>query len=146
MPITQFNALYAGQTFTSQFSFSVEEITHFGQRYDRQPMHICADAAKESRFNTLIASGWQTATVTIDHLIQDHIHTPLGMVGMGIENLRWKKPVFPGDVLTATYTVESVRLSASRPGDGVAVFHCHVANAAGETVLEMTIPTILHAG
>lgn len=147
LPMTQkkmhFDEFNEGEQVVSHFSFTPEEIIHFAERYDEQDMHLSEDRAQTTPVGGLIASGWQTAAVTINRLVQDHIGIPSGIMGMGIESLRWSKPVWPNDPLTSTVTVLEKRYSKSRPGFGILKVRCVVTDSSGEIALEMVIPTII---
>ncbi len=106
-------------------------------------MHIDANAAKDTRFGGLIASGWHTAAMTIHHMVQNHIDVPGGIVGLGMEKLQWKAPVRPDDVLTCTATVKSKKCSQSIEKSGIIVFEFHLDNQHGARVLEMMTPTLM---
>lgn len=138
-----FDEFAEGEQLVSHFSFSPEDIIHFAQRYDAQDMHLDATKAKDTPVGGLIASGWMTASVTINRLVQDHIGIPTGIMGMGIESLRWSKPVWPHDPLVSTVTVLEKRYSRSRPGFGILKVRCVVTDPSGEIALEMVIPTII---
>lgn len=138
-----FDEFVEGEQLVSHFTFSPEEIIHFAERYDAQDMHLDAQRALQTPVGGLIASGWQTAAITINRLTLDHIGIPTGIMGMGIESLRWAKPVWPNDPLISTVTVLEKRHSKSRPGFGILKVRCVVTDSSGEIALEMVIPTII---
>lgn len=142
-PKHHFDEFVVGETLISEFSFSQDEIVHFGERYDAQTMHVDPHAAKDTRFGGLIASGWQTAAMTINRMVQDHIDVPGGIVGLGMEKLRWKAPVRADDRLTCTAIVKSKKRSQSIEKSGVIVFEFHLDNQHGQRVLEMITPTLM---
>ena len=93
-----FEDLHPGMTFNSSRSYKVtaEEITEFGERYDPQPFHIDQSAGESSFFKGLAASGWLTAAIVM-RLRVESIHIAGGMIGAGVEEIRWTAPVRPGD-------------------------------------------------
>lgn len=96
-----------------------EEIVEFGKRYDPQYLHIDKERAESGPYGGLIASGWQTAA-TIMRLFVDHFLPDGASLGSpGVEELRWLKPVRPGDRLRAKVTVVSARTSTSKPDRGI---------------------------
>ncbi|MGE0801509.1 MAG: MaoC family dehydratase [Lautropia sp.] len=116
---------------------SREEIIEFASRYDPQPFHIDERAAADSLYGGLIASGWMTAGVLMRMLV-DHFISPLSSMGSpGIDELRWLKPVRPGDRLRARVEVLEMRRSVSRPDRGVIRFHQQLFNQNDEMVLSM---------
>lgn len=118
-------------------ALSAEEIVAFARAYDPQPFHVDADAARQSMFGGLIASGWHTASsymrLFVDHLLNGS--TSQG--SPGLDELRWPTPVRPGDILSATYTVLEVRPSGSRPTLGIVRGRGEMVNQRGEVVLHM---------
>ena len=114
-----------------------DEITDFARRYDPQPFHLDDAAAAESIYGGLIASGWMTCGVLM-RLLVDHFISPVSSMGSpGIDELRWLKPVRPGDRLHARLTVTGTRRSASKPDRGVVKIHQEAINQDGEVVLSM---------
>ena len=127
-----------GQIFTSPF-YKLEEdhITSFAGEYDPQAFHTDADAAKETFFGQLVASGWHTAAITMKLMVQTGMDIEGGMIGMGIDKIRWPRPTYPGDSLQVTITVKSKRLSKSRPGFGVVTVEIVTRNQNDEVAQEM---------
>lgn len=138
-----FDEFVEGEQLISHFSFTPEDIVHFAERYDEQDMHLSEELAKHTPLGGLIASGWQTATVTINRWVQDHVGIASGVLGMGLESLRWAKPIWPNDPLKSTVTVLEKRHSKSRPGYGVLKVRCVVTDSSGEIALEMVVPTMI---
>src|SRR5580698_10993249 len=106
--------------FNSSRSYKVtaEEIMEFGERYDPQPFHIDESAGESSFFKGLAASGWLTAAIVM-RLRVESMHIAGGMIGAGVEELRWTAPVRPGDSIRTEIEVVGVRHSARRPDYGV---------------------------
>jgi acyl dehydratase len=98
-------------------------------------MHIDREAAANGWFKGLIASGWHTAAVSMRLMADAAMLGNTGEVlGMGVENLAWPKPVRPGDVLEAEIEIASIRESKSNPKYGVVKLSTTVRNQRGETV------------
>ncbi len=111
------------------------DIVEFARRYDPQPFHIDPVAARQSPFGGLIASGWMTAGVMM-RLLVDHFISPLSSLGSpGIDEIRWARPVRPGDRLKVRVTVLQVRRSASKPDRGLMQLHQEAVNQRGEVVM-----------
>lgn len=119
---------------TNSLTVTEAAIVAFAREYDPQSMHVDADAAKRGRFGRLIASGWQTAGFTMRLIVQEGVFGAEGGVGMGIDDLRWPRPVFPGDTLRVVAEVLELRPSSSRPS-GVARFKLTTLNQSGDEVL-----------
>ena len=131
----------AGQRFVgpARHAVEAEAIKAFGREYDPQPMHIDEAAAAAGRYGGLIASGWQTAAVTMRLLMSGGLPPIVGgSVGAGVEGLAWPLPVRPGDVLSVETEVLETRVSRSRPEFGLVKFRARTLNQAGEVVQEMT--------
>ena len=122
-----------------RYEVTAEEIIDFARRYDPQPFHIDPEAAKQSLFGTLCASGWHTCAMTMRMLVQWMQESGQTSEGSpGIEQLRWLRPVVPGDVLSMCVKVVGARLSGSRPGYGLVTFEQQTVDAAGKPVMTMT--------
>jgi acyl dehydratase len=118
-------------------SFGAEEIMAFAKQFDPQPFHIDPQAARESAFGGLIASGWHTCAVGMRLMVEQYIGRTVSLGSPGIENIRWLKPVRAGDTLTYVRTVTESRASTSRAGVGLVKHRWEALNQAGETVLTM---------
>jgi acyl dehydratase len=114
-----------------------EMILEFAEQYDPQPVHVDPVAAAESMYGGLIASGWHTCALYMRLLYDGMISDSSSMGASGMEELRWLAPVRPGDTLTASYTVEVVQPSESRPNRGAVRFLAEMTNQHGEVVLAM---------
>jgi acyl dehydratase len=115
-----------------------EEVVGFATRYDPQPFHIDAEAARGTIYGGLIASGWMTASCAMRMMV-DHYISPLASMGSpGIDELRWLAPVRPGDRLRMRATVLESRPSRSKPDRGMLRFHWDVIRQDGTTVMSMT--------
>lgn len=129
---------YAGGTAT----VDVAAIKAFAAAFDPQPFHLDEDAARASIFGRLVASGWHTMALTMRMLVEGELCSLWGLVGLGADELRWPRPVFPGDVLSVEWEVLDVRPSSSKPDRGTARLRVTTRNQPGEIVLTL-ITTIL---
>ena len=136
-----------GDTFESPhgYTFTDADIIQFAHRYDPQVFHLDAEAAKNSIFGGLIASGFQTlaATFRLIHSIGFLTHN-LG--GPGMDELRWLKPVRPGDTLRAVAEVVEVTPSRSKPDRGALRYKVSSVNQHGETVMTALITSLVRRG
>ncbi|OGA34783.1 MAG: dehydratase [Betaproteobacteria bacterium RIFCSPLOWO2_12_FULL_64_23] len=130
---------YPGQVLEAgSASLSAEEIIEFGKKYDPQPFHIDEEQAKQSVFGGLIASGWQTASLCMRLICDLYLLEAASLGSPGIDELRWVKPVYPGDTLHLKSTVLETRASASRPDMGTVRSRSEVYNQHGELVMHMS--------
>ncbi len=110
----------AGQTFCSaRLQIDQERIKAFAAEFDPQPFHLDEESARDTIFGGLAASGWHTAALTMRLLVDSDIKPFGGIVGAGFDELRWPRPVRPGDELRVESEVLEVRPSKSRPDQGV---------------------------
>ena len=127
-----------GAVFTSRQTLIGEaEILDFARRYDPQPMHTDPMAAREGRFGGLIASGWHTAALTMSLVVESFLSKRASLASPGIDELRWLRPVRPGDRLHIRVTVVEARRSRSNPMQGIVRSFVEVINQEGEAVMTM---------
>lgn len=128
-----------GSTFeTEGKTLSEAEILDFALKYDPQPIHMDVEAAKEGPFGGLIASGIQTMAIGLRLLLQAQIFAPGASLGSpGMDELRWLKPVRPGDTLRLRGETIEVIPSRSKPDRGVLRYRMTVFNQNGEDVMSM---------
>ena len=112
-----------------------DEIVAFAREFDQQLFHLDEAAAAKSLLGGLSASGWHTCAMLMRMIWDGFLKDTASMGSPGLKEVRWLKPVRPGDTLTATYTVPEARLSKSRPGMGVCRFLYDVKNQDGATVM-----------
>lgn len=126
-----------GESFGS-YAVTKEEVVDFASKYDSQPFHIDEEMAKQSVFGGLCASGWHTCSMTMAMLV-DYMKNRgfAGMGSPGVDGIRWKTPVFPGDVLSVKGEVVEKRESESRPNLGLAKSRYQVFNQKDQLVMEM---------
>lgn len=97
-----------------------EEVIDFARKYDPQPFHLDDEAAAKTHFGRILASGWHTCAMTMSMLVANlTANKQAGLGSPGVDELRWKKPVYPGDTLRCETEVIEKRRSASRPEMGV---------------------------
>jgi acyl dehydratase len=113
---------------------SEEEILEFARRFDPQPFHIDPEAAKQSMFGGLIASGWHTGAIYMSLMVRGLLRDSASLGSAGIDELRWLKPVRPGDTLRARMTVTSLRPSSKRADRGTVFNLGEAFNQHGERV------------
>jgi acyl dehydratase len=109
-------------------------IKAFAAQFDPQPFHLDEEAARGSFFGGLAASGWHTAALSMKLLVESGFHPAGGIIGTRAEELRWPRPVRPGDELHVEGEVLEVRPSASRPGQGFVKSRVTTLNQNGEPV------------
>lgn len=109
--MSEFDAIDVGavEEFGSH-EVTADAIVAFAEQFDPQPMHTDPEAAASTPFGGLIASGWHTAAMTMRMLV-DHVFADRGeAVGTGVDDLQWREPVRPGDVLSVRTTVIGKRI------------------------------------
>jgi acyl dehydratase len=112
-----------------------EEIVEFGRRFDPQPFHVDPEAARESPFGGLIASGWHTAAIYMGMFVRGVLAGTASLGSPGVEELRWLAPVRPGDTLRGRTTITDVQPSSTTRGRGT-IFGSHeVVNQDGVVVM-----------
>jgi acyl dehydratase len=114
---------------------TAEEIIEFARRYDPQTMHVDAVAAATGPFGGLIASGWHTASLTMRLFVEHYLSKVATLPSPGIDELRWVRPVRPGDTLRMRVTVLEARRSKSKPDRGIVRSLVEVLNQNGEVVM-----------
>jgi acyl dehydratase len=127
--------LQVGQRFGSgTVAVTPEAIKAFAREFDPQPFHVDEEAAKATFFGGLAASGWHTAALTMKLLVGGAYQPVGGLIGGGADELRWPRPVRPGDVLRVESEVLEIRPSQSRPDRGMVKTRITTLNQAGEPV------------
>ena len=111
-----------------------EEIIAFASEYDPQPMHLDEDAARQTMLGGLSASGWHICMVMMRLLADGVLLDSSSMGAPGIEEMRWLKPVRPGDQVSARVTVLDKRVSKSRPEIGLVRLQIDLLNQHGDKV------------
>ncbi|MGH9847755.1 MAG: MaoC family dehydratase [Blastocatellia bacterium] len=123
------------QTFSSgRLRVDKERIKTFAAEFDPQPFHLDEEAARETIFRGLVASGWHTAAMTMRLLVESEFKPAGGLVGAGFDELRWPRPVRAGDELCTESEILEVRPSKSRPEQGLIKVRTTTLNQNGEAV------------
>lgn len=128
---------------TSNFTLSEAEIISFAQAHDPQPFHMDPEAARHSPYGGLIASGFQTLTAAFGKTLAEGGWAGASMGSPGMEDLRWLRPVRPGDVLHVEAEVLESRASNSKPDRGFTKVFYEVSDAQGRAVMSYTTTHIL---
>lgn len=124
-----------GQTFgLGHLRVDAEGIKRFASEFDPQPFHLDEQAARETIFRGLAASGWHTTALTMRLLVESYFKPAGGIVGASFDELRWLQPVRPGDELHVETEVVEVNPSKSRPELGFIKVKVTTLNQAGESV------------
>lgn len=130
-----------GETWVSRtVEMTQQDIVSYALQNDPQPMHTDPEYAAAGRFGTVIASGWQIAALSMRLFIEGGGYGDTPVVGLGVDELRWRMPVRPGDVLKVTREVISAERSQTRPQYGLIRTRVTVTNQNDEAV--MTLVTL----
>jgi acyl dehydratase len=114
-----------------------DEVIAFAREYDPQPFHVDEGAAAKSMYGGLIASGWHTCAMVMRMMCDAYLLDSASVGSPGIDNLKWLKPVRPGDTIRAQRTTLESRASKSRPDVGIVKNRWEVFNQEGEMVMSM---------
>ncbi|GAB5350830.1 MaoC family dehydratase [Qipengyuania sp. 483] len=121
-----------------RYEVTRDEVLEFAEKYDPQPFHLDDEAAAQTHFGRLSASGWHTCAMTMRMMVDDITDNQSASLGSpGIDQLRWTKPVYPGDTLRCETELIEKRRSASRPEMGIFKSQVRTFNHNDELVLEM---------
>ena len=127
--------LHVGDRFGSEkIEVTVESIKGFAREWDPQQFHLDEKAAEESIFKGLSASGWHTAAMSMKLFVTGELKLAGGSVGLGVDELRWPRPVRPGDVLRVETEILDARASRSKPDRGIIRIRNVTTNQRGEVV------------
>jgi acyl dehydratase len=113
------------------------EIIAFASQYDPQPMHIDPEAARTTIYGGLIASGWHTTSLFMRLLVENLVAKTVSFGSPGVDELRWPRPVRPGDTLSGQMAIVETRASNTRPNMGIVRWRGEVRNQQGEVVLTL---------
>ena len=127
------------ETIFGHYDVTREEVLDFARKYDPQPFHLSDEAAAKTHFGRLAASGWHTCAMTMAVIARHVVATEqAGLGSPGVDELRWLKPVYPGDRLTVRARIVDKIPSRSKPQLGVFKSHTIVTNQDGVDVLTFT--------
>jgi acyl dehydratase len=134
-----FEDFIPGQVFkpSGRVRVEKEEVIAFARKFDPQPFHLDEEAARQSIFGRLVASGWHTAAITMSLIAHSEHRAAGGTIGLGFEGLRWPIPVAPGDELRIESEVLETRPSKSRPDRGLLKMRTRTLNQNNEVVQEI---------
>lgn len=141
-PLIYLEDLSVGDVFVSKtHALDAEQITEFASQFDPQPFHLDPEAAQDTLFQGLAASGWHTAALTMKLLVESF---PLarGVIGAGAE-LAWPQPTRPDDVVKVTSTVLSITPSRSKPDRAIVVVESITSNQREEALQKLTSKVIV---
>ena len=128
----------AGDTLeVGSHTFTEEEIIAFARQFDPQPFHVDPEAAKNSFFKGLIASGWHTCAIAMRLMVDKYVNRSASLGSPGLDNIRWLAPVRAGDTITYRRTITEARASASKPDVGLVNTRWEALNQRGEIVMTM---------
>jgi acyl dehydratase len=116
---------------------TAEDIVAFATQFDPQPFHLSEEAGKASVFGGLCASGWHTCSLAMKLMVTNFLHQSSSLGSPGLENIRWLKPVFPGDTLSLRQTVLEKRPMSKRADVGLLRTQWEMFNQHGAQVLHM---------
>lgn len=122
---------------TGSRTLTEEEIIAFATEYDPQPFHVNRAAAEKTVFGGIIASGWQTCGIMMRLLVDAVVRDAASLGSPGVDEIRWVKPVRPGDTLTVSITTLESRPSTSKPDRGIVMQAWQAINQHGEVVATM---------
>ncbi len=127
------------ETEFGSYAVTREEMVEFARKYDPQPFHLSDEEASKTHFGKIAASGWHTASMTMAVIARYVVaHEQAGLGSPGIDELRWKKPVYPGDTLHVHGQIVEKTPSRSKPDMGSFRTHTTVTNQDGIIVMTFT--------
>jgi len=139
-----FEDFTVGERFTTAgITLTEASIIDFAFKYDPQPFHIDVEAARQSHFGGLVASGFQTLACAFRMLLQENLIGDAGMGSPGMDELRWLKPVYAGDTIFMEMEILALEASASRSDRGRARCAYTVRNQRAEAVMTVTAIQLL---
>lgn len=118
-------------------TFTEAEIIAFARQFDPQPFHIDPEAAKNSFFKGLIASGWHTCAIAMRLMVDKYVARSASLGSPGLDNIRWVTPVRAGDTISYRRTTTAARPSESKPDIGLVRSRWEAVNQRGESVMTM---------
>jgi len=139
------NDLETGQSFTTDtLSLTAEDIIDFAKDFDPQPYHLDPVVAEQSIFGGHCASGWHVCALMMRMFVDTMQREGISSSGSsGVESLRWFKPVFVNDTLSATITISECKLSDEHSGYGVCDCDIDVTNQQGKSVIKLSTNVLI---
>ena len=121
-----------------RYEVTLEEVLEFAGKYDPQPFHLDEEAAARTHFGRISAPGWHTCAMTMRMMVDNmKVNKQAGLGSPGVDNIRWVRPVYPGDTLRVETTMLEKRRSKSRPDMGIFKSHQQTLNQNDDVVMEM---------
>lgn len=146
MTILFLEDIHPGQVYCSpSYEVTTDNVKQFAAQWDPQVFHLDEAGAAESFFQGLAASGWHTACITMRLLVTGEFRPANGIIGAGLQELKWHRPVRPGDVLSVRAEVVEVRPMRSKPGFGLVTLRVDTVDAAGAAVQTFVTPLVVQA-
>jgi acyl dehydratase len=127
---------------TASVTLTLEGCKAFAAEFDPQPFHLDEEAARESVFGRIAASGWYTAALSMRLLVDGELTIAGGLIGLGNE-MTWPRPTYPGDTLRVETEVLSIRVSESKPDRGIVTARNTTSNQHGEPVQVMVVKMLV---
>lgn len=127
-----------------RYEVTADEIKAFAREFDPQPFHLDEEAGRNSILGGLCASGWHTCAMLMRMMVDGYLGSSASLGSPGIDEVKWLKPVFPGEVLAARYTVLAKRLSSKTPETGIVTMRWEVF-AGPEKKMEVTGVNLIRA-
>ena len=146
VPVLYLEDFAVGQKYaTGTIRVDADAIQAFATQFDPQPFHLDGEAARGSLFDGLAASGWHTAALTMRLLVDSQMKPAGGIIGTRAEELRWPRPVRPGDELHVEVEILEARPSRSRPGEGYVKCRSTTLNQDGQPVQELVMNLLVQS-
>jgi acyl dehydratase len=140
-PYPAFEDFVPGEITTyGRYPVTKEEVIAYAAEFDPQPFHLDEEAGRASMLGGLAASGWHSCAIMMRINYDGFMNGSTSMGSSGIEEVRWLKPVFPGDVLSVRREILEARPSASRPSMGIVRFRFELTNQNGDVVMVQVNP------
>ena len=121
-----------------RYEVTADEIKAFAREFDPQPFHLDEEAGRSSILGGLCASGWHTGAMLMRMMVDGYLGNSASLGSPGLDELKWLKPVFPGETIKARFTVIAKRQSSKNPGMGIITMRWDVLSAAGDKKMEVT--------
>jgi len=138
-PLLHFEDFTVGESREfGRYEVTGEEIKAFAREFDPQPFHLDEEAGKNSILGGLCASGWHTGAMLMRMMVEGYLGRSASLGSPGLDELKWLKPVYPGETLNARFTVMAKRRSSKTPEMGIITMRWDVFSTAGEKKMEVT--------
>jgi acyl dehydratase len=136
MPLRYYDDIAVGERIEyGEVTMTRDEMLTFAEKYDPQPIHTDPEAAAETMYGGIIASGWQTAAVVMRLLVEGALSDMASVGARGVDELRWRRPVYPGDTLSLETEILDKRPSKTHDNRGYVNHGVRGVNGDGETVI-----------